>query len=147
MKTSIIISALFAMIFQFSIIEAQTIEIQSNCRGKIMHELVPSSKSKVVSLKEGQNYSMNFTIKKGKTYLFAVDGAKSLGNVQFRIKGIDESGNEVIVYDNSLDEFKEKVVFKSGCTGQAVLEIITQPNTDFTTKSIKDEVGILLAYN
>ena len=147
MKTTATISIIFAMMFIFSNVNSQTIEIQSNCCGKTVRSLTKSSKSKEIKLKDGQTYTMNFSLKKGRTYLIKINGAKTLGDVQYRIKRVDDSGNETILYDNSIDEFRDKIVFKAGYNGKAILEVITQPGSEYTENKGKEDVGILIAYN
>jgi hypothetical protein len=147
MKTTVIISIFFAAMFIFSTVQSQTIEIQSNCCGKTVRGLTKSSKSKEIKLSDGQTYTMNFSLKKGRTYLVKINGAKSLGDVQYRIKSIDESGKVCILYDNSIDEFRDKIVFKATENGKAILEVITQPTSEFAQKINKDQVGIYIAYN
>jgi len=147
MKTTINISIFLAMIFIFSNIQSQTINIQDYKNSRKFRDLTKSSKSKEIKLKDAQTYTMDFKLKKGKTYLVQIEGAKSLGNVQYRIKNINDSGLEVILYDNSLDEFNDKIYFISEFTGEVTLEVITQPVTKYTPKLKKDEVDILIAYN
>lgn len=135
------------MIFFYSNIYSQTIEIQAIGHGKKIHDLTKSSKSKEIKLRDGQTYTMDFAVKNGRTYFVQIEGAKSLGNVQYRIKSLTENGDEVILYDNSIDEFNNRIYFIAGFSGKATLEVITQPVSKYTPKIKKDDVDIVIAFN
>jgi len=96
-------------------------------------------------MKQGDTQTLKLTLKTDKLYFVSVQGNTNEGIVQYRIKRIDENQNEVVVYDNSLFDFKENEIFKVDETAQYILEICTQPIYAYQKSERNTDVDVFIA--
>jgi hypothetical protein len=100
-----------------------------------------------IELSEGKTKDMTLKLKSGRDYYINVDGKKSLGNVHFIIKRVDDNGVEYeTLYDNSINEFASDYAFTANENIKIAVKITSQPTNWYKTKNKANNIDVVLAY-
>jgi len=101
-----------------------------------------SGMSRGIKLTKGSTYELNLTIYANRDYFISFEGEKSLGDIQFVIL---DSENQIL-YNNSVDEFKQFTNIITDVTTQLKIQLITQPDVYKPNSTTKYCAGIFVAY-
>lgn len=101
-----------------------------------------SRQSKSELFQRGQTSSYNIVVYGGEDYYVAVCAHRKFGNLHFRI--LDANNPEVVIYDNSQNDYASSIVFSNENTRNLVVEV-TVPLEGGSAKE-KRCVGMLVQF-
>lgn len=142
MKNIIKISLLLITIFSYNILYSQDCSDYYNKCKQPSKTFEKSGMSRGFKISKGDSSEINLNLYANRTYYISVTGDADLGNIQMILISVDGD----IIYDNSVDEFKQYLVMTTEIATQLKLQIISQPEVYDNDSKTKFCAGIYVAY-
>jgi len=142
MKNIIKISLLLLILQSFNYLYSQDCsDYYTKCKqpSKIFEK---SGMSRGFKISQGDSSEINLNLYANRTYYISITGDEILGNIQLIL--LSAEGD--IIYDNSVDEFKQFIVMTTEIATQLKLQIISQPEVYENQSKTKYCAGVYVAY-
>jgi hypothetical protein len=114
---------------------------ESKC-GSAPKYFTSSSLSRAIAMRKARKVIVNQTFYGDREYFVSVCGKSKLGKIHFRL--ITEDGNETVLYDNAIENFRESQLFVIQNTMNVKIELSAPHYFDDENSEC---AAILISYN